>query len=95
MPSRIRLSESRLIEKIRELVSDGDRRGVPYSSAPQASDRYLPNILARKGFKRSEARDAMLAMIDNGILQQTPRTGKRRPGLRVTADRDPEVNDSQ
>jgi hypothetical protein len=55
-----RISETRLAEKICELVRDGDRCGVPYSSAPQASDRYLPAILARKGFKLKEARSAML-----------------------------------
>jgi RecA-family ATPase len=43
-----RLSESRLIEKIRELVSDGDRRGVPYSSAPrQAIGIYQTSSPAR------------------------------------------------
>jgi hypothetical protein len=85
-----RITEGHLVQKILELVRDGDKRGVPYSSAPQASDRYLPAILARKGFKREEARSAMLTMLDNGILQQIPRTGQRRQGLRVTADRDPE-----
>jgi hypothetical protein len=51
-------------------------------------------ILARKGFKLKEARSAMLTMLDNGILQQTPRTSKRRQGLRVTADCDPDGRDS-
>jgi hypothetical protein len=81
------LPEARLEQAILDLVRDGYRRGSPYSSAPQATDRYLPQALARKGFKLKAAKSAMLTMIDNNVLEICPRNSRRGKGLRVTADR--------
>lgn len=81
-----RLDGNRLTRLILELVRDGCRKGEPYSSAAQATDRYLPAALVRKGFKLKDAKATMLTMMDNGVLKQTERTRNRRAGLVVAAD---------
>jgi RecA-family ATPase len=79
-----------LDNEIKELVTERFRKSDPLSSAPQAKDRYLVSVMARKGFKASEVEAAMLALLDNGILIRTKRTGDRGRGLRV-ADERPEA----
>lgn len=82
-----RIDGSRIDRAIFETVREGWQRKTPYSSSRQASDRYLPRLVAAKGIcKTNEAERAMMTMLANGVLANTERRAGQRPSLFVVAD---------
>jgi len=79
----ISMMRSRLDNAILTMTREAWDAGQPFSKSANAEDRYLPAVMARKGFKKTEAKTAMLTMLDNGVLKNSERTSKRRGGLYV------------
>ena len=79
-----RIEIRQLDRLIFEKVGEGWRREQPFSSKPQAVDRYLPKFIARTtAFKAKQARDRMQGWIDSGHLAVARLTTKSPWGLRI------------
>ncbi len=67
-----------------EAVERGWETGQPYSDAPQAKSRYLPDYLVRQHkVKKPDAMKSMFSWIDSGHLVSDQRKSKSPRGLKI------------
>lgn len=79
-----RIEKRTLEREILDRVAKAWAKDVPLSATTNVGqERYLPAVLARAGFKSGQVRDAMLALIDSGVLSTSSRTSRSPRGLRI------------
>lgn len=84
-----RIEKRTLEREILDRVAKAWAKDNPLSSSPTIGpERYLPAVMARAGFKAGAVKDAMVKLVDDGVLTTDNRTTRSPRGLRI--DRAPD-----